>query len=84
MPMATEPKVTNAMLLQFMQGVKEELIHRIDAVEVKLRKEMKEGFAKVDRQLEEAKQHRQALQEDLEVTISMQAKQQKQLASLSR
>ncbi|MFH1670776.1 MAG: hypothetical protein ABIA92_04285 [Patescibacteria group bacterium] len=76
-------EITNNVLLEHMQGMKYELQQQIEGLEKKIEKvdttltqQMREGF-------EEAKQHRQALQEDLEATIAMQAKHQQKLAKIS-
>jgi predicted nucleic acid-binding Zn-ribbon protein len=49
-----------------------------------LRQEMRTGFADVHEELEDAKQHRIALQEDLFETMRVQHTHEKKLARLSR
>ncbi|MCF7844686.1 MAG: hypothetical protein K9M03_02550 [Kiritimatiellales bacterium] len=72
-------EITNKVLLEHIQGMKYELQQQIEGLEKKIEKveqQMKGGF-------DEAKQHRQALQEDLEATIAMQAKHQQKLEKIS-
>ena len=75
-----EGEITNKVLLEHMQGMKHELLQKIGLVEEglkRLRQDTNQGF-------EEAKQHRQALQEDLEETMRVQSGHTKRLATLSR
>lgn len=85
--------ITNRMLLGHMQAMKNELLQKIMAVEGGW-ENMGEGLQqlkiviqrleqKVDRGFEEATQHRQALQEDLEATMQLQLKQQRKLERIS-
>jgi hypothetical protein len=81
--------ITNIVLLQHMQAMKsslelkiEAIVQKIDVLDQKVDKntasltsEMRSGF-------EEARQHRQALQEDLEATMHMLSKHEKKLARL--
>lgn len=71
-------EITTRMLLEHMQAMKSELLQRISSLEIKvttLANTMNVGF-------EDARLHRQALQEDLEVTILMVGKHDKKLAHL--
>lgn len=81
--MTDDGAITNQMLLEHMQASilssKVEVLQRIDKLEGRvdrLQERVEKGF-------EEARQHRQALQEDLDATIRTQFKHQKQLALLS-
>ncbi len=70
--------ITNIALLQHIQAMKSGLELQIAAVDQKIDKntdEMRKGF-------EEARQHRQALQEDLEATMRMLSKHETKLARL--
>ena len=81
--------ITNIVLLEHMQVMKSDLQQQIAALDQKidqkiarvekntanLTEEMRKGF-------EEARQHRQALQEDLEATMRMLAKHNVKLAQL--
>ncbi len=78
--------ITNGMLLEHMQGMKNDLQQQIanvdkkltnliKGVEIKLTEDMTRGF-------EEARQHRQALQEDLEETMRVLSQHGKKLARL--
>ena len=74
--------ITNIVLLQHIQAMKSSLEVQIAAVDQKvdrntatLTEEMHKGF-------EEARQHRQALQEDLEATMHMLSKHETKLARL--
>lgn len=74
--------ITNVVLLQHIQAMKSSLELQIAAVDQKvdrntsaLTSEMRKGF-------EEARQHRQALQEDLEATMRMLSKHETKLARL--
>ena len=70
--------ITNIVLLQHMQAMKSSLELQIAAVDKKVdnnTSEMRKGF-------EEARQHRQALQEDLEATMHMLSKHETKLARL--
>ncbi len=77
--MTNDGIITNRMLLEHQQAMKSELSERINHLEQKVdRLEQK-----VDRGFEEARQHRQALQEDLDATIRLQGKHSEQLAQLA-
>ena len=74
--------ITNIVLLQHIHAMKSSLEEQIAAVDQKidrntaiLTSEMRKGF-------EEARQHRQALQEDLEATMRMLSKHDTKLARL--
>ncbi len=77
--------ITNIVLLRHMQAMKSDLQEQIAALDRKiegvnknttsLAEEMRRGF-------EDARQHRQALQEDLEATIRMLGKHDMKLARL--
>jgi len=86
--------ITNKMLLEHMQAMKYELQTQIGGVEQRLggvengltglgecvnnlASDMRQGF-------EDARQHRQALQEDLEATMRLQGKHTATLARLTR
>ena len=80
-------EITNIVLLEHMQGMKNDLQQQIADLDAKiggldgkvsrLDKKMTEGF-------EDARLHRQALQEDLEATMRMLSKHDAKLARLSR
>lgn len=72
--------ITNRMLLEHMQGMKNELKEQTRGIEGRLTR----LESKVDRGFEEAKIHRQALQEDLEATMRQQGKHERKLTSLTR
>ncbi len=84
--------ITNRLLLQHMQGMKSEILTRFDGLETRvdtLEKKVDDGFENVrrkfesvDRQFEVARQHREALQEDLDASIRMLGKHDKKLARL--
>jgi len=65
--MTDDGTITNRMLLEHQQAMRSDLTKRIDHMEMK----MDRKFVDVDRQFAEARQHREALQEDLEATIRM-------------
>ncbi len=77
--------ITNSMLLAHMQAMKNDLQQQIVGLDKKvvsldrkmttLTEDMRCGF-------EDARQHRQALQEDLEATMHMQSKHSAKLAHL--
>ncbi len=69
-------RITSAIILRHLQGLEQRITKRFEAVEkdVKsLRKETHQGF-------EDARKHREALQEDLDATIRMVGKHEKKLA----
>ncbi len=68
--------ITNIVLLQHIMAMKTGLESQIAALDVKLTTEMRNGF-------EEAREHRQALQEDLEATMKMLGKHERKLSRLS-
>lgn len=71
--------ITNGVLLEHIQAMKNDLIQRIDLVDTtveRLTQRVEQGF-------EEARLHRQALQEDLDATIRMVGKHDKKLACIS-
>jgi len=82
------------MLLEHMQGMKYEFLQRIGSVDGRLEnmdgrlKNVEEGLKGLrqdtNQGFEEARQHRQALQEDLEETMRVQNGHTKKLATLSR
>ena len=72
--------VTPRMLLQHMQGMKSDLQTQISH----LASEVRNGFAETRRQFEEAREHRQALQEDLEETMRQQSKQNTRITRLQK
>lgn len=74
--------ITNIVLLQHIQAMKSSLElqiasvdQKIDGNTAKLTEEMRQGFA-------EAREHRQALQEDLEETMRLLSKHETKLARL--
>jgi hypothetical protein len=80
--MTDEGKITNKMLFDHIQlGRKEtrEIKKDLQRLEEKVDK----GFAYVDRRFEEARLHREAIQEDLDATIKMQAAHEQELAVLT-
>ena len=71
-------EITNIVLLQHIHAMKSSLESQIAALDQKVDKttiEMRTGF-------EEARQHRQALQGDLEATMRMLSKHESKLARL--
>ncbi|MBI3336367.1 hypothetical protein HYZ98_02255 [Candidatus Peregrinibacteria bacterium] len=79
-------EITNKVLLEHMQGMKYELKQEMKDMKQEIRgvkNDVVRLEQKVDRGFEEAKEHRQALQEDLEATIAMQAKHQRKLEKIS-
>ena len=81
--------ITNGMLLQHMQGMKNDLQQLING----LKTELKQDIGRLDNKItvlatqveqgfEDARQHRQALQEDLEETMRVQGKHGAKLARL--
>lgn len=91
--MTNDGTITNRMLLEHIQGSKYELSQKIDVLSERVeRLEVKvdRGFVQIDRRfadvyhkLDEARLHRETLQEDLEATIKMQSAHQKKIATLS-
>jgi hypothetical protein len=77
--MTDDGTITNRMLLEHMQAGDNALKQELK----ELKKEVQQGFQKVDLQLQEAKEHREAIQEDLDATIKMQASHEQELAMLS-
>lgn len=85
-------RITNGILLQHMQGMKSELKQdikglgeRMDSLEgkvIRLEKKVDMGFEDARRQFEDARKHREALQEDLNATIQMVGKHQRKLARI--
>lgn len=81
--------ITNIVLLQHIQAMKSSLEVQIAAVKGSLEVQIAAVDQKVDRNadeirkgFEEARQHRQALQEDLEATMLMLSKHETKLARL--
>ena len=84
--------ITNGILLEHMQGMKNDLQQQIGGVNQQIggiivRMDRLEGKItrleqKVDEGFDDARLHRQALQEDLEATITLQAKHGAKLARL--
>lgn len=77
--MTDDGTITNRMLLEHQQAMKRELTDRINTLEQKVDR----GFADNDRRFEEARRHREGLQEDLEATMMMQYRHEKELAVLT-
>jgi len=77
--------ITNKMLLEHMQAMKNELIQKFYGLENRfsgLENKVSHLEQKMDQGFEEARQHREAMQEDLDATIRMQAKHDKKLARI--
>ncbi|MDP7246997.1 MAG: hypothetical protein QF741_00020 [Candidatus Peribacteraceae bacterium] len=82
--------ITNKVLLEHMQGMKAELLELILDIKSEL-KEVKFELngkidtleKKVDRGFEDARKHRQAIQEDLDASIVMLGKHQAKLEKVS-
>ena len=72
--------VTNRLLLQHIQGMKSDLQTQIS----NLGKEMRQEFGKVHEELEGARKHREALQEDLYETMRVQGKHSRKIKALAR
>lgn len=70
--------ITNRLLLEHMQGMKNDLQQQIGNLDEKITK-LEEN---VNRGFEEARIHRQALQEDLDASITMLGKHDRKLARL--
>jgi hypothetical protein len=85
--MTDDGTITNRMLLEHMQGQKNELMQRIEESNQELKREFGQRFDRLEREIrngfEEAHQHRQALQEDLEVTMKEQFAQKRQIAAMA-
>ncbi len=78
-------RITLGIILEHIQALKNDLQQQISRLDQKVDKgfdEVNRRFVEVDRKFEEARLHRQALQEDLEATIRLQSKQQKQIRRL--
>lgn len=82
--------ITNQVLLDHMQSMKFELQQEMRGMKFELQheirdvqKNLKNLEERVERGFEEARLHREALQEDLEATMRMQAKHQRKLEKLS-
>jgi DUF917 family protein len=80
--------ITNGMLLEHMQGMKHELLQKISDLDRKFTGELHGSIGrlerKVDRGFDEARLHRQALQEDLEATMRMLSKHEATFARLDK
>jgi hypothetical protein len=75
--------ITNKMLLEHIQAGNNSLRHEFKKDIERLEKKMDRKFADVDRRFEEARTHREGIQEDLEATIKMQASHDRELAVLT-
>ena len=73
-------RITLRTVVDHIQAVKNDLQLQIHSLE----KRMDRGFTEVHEELEEAKRHRIALQEDLFETMRVQSTHTKKLARLSR
>ena len=71
-------------LLQKIQGTKDDLLRQMLIMKNDLQRQIYILDAKVDKGFEEARQHRQTLQEDLEATMRMLSKHETKLARLTR
>lgn len=83
MSMADKKVITNKVLLQHIQDMKNDLQQQINRLDQKVDRgfvEVHVRFAEVARKFEEARQHRQALQEDLDATIRLVSKHEVKLA----
>ena len=79
--------ITNKMLLEHMQAMKYELQQQINTLQLDmtgLKKEVKCLRWDMKRGFEEARLHREALQEDLKATMRIQRKHGRKLAQLSK
>lgn len=86
--------ITKAMLLEDIQAIKNDLQGQIGNVTTRLTGlegsitnlaiEMRHGLSRMDQRFEEARLHRQALQEDLDATIRMQGKHETAIARQSK
>ncbi len=77
--------ISTGMLLEHMQGMKNDLQQQIAGLDNKVEKgfsKVDRKFEEIDRKFEEAKQHRQALQEDLDASIRMLGKHEAKLSRL--
>ncbi len=79
-PMADE--ITNIMLLRYLERMKADLERQIAALDQKLSGRIDGLEVRMNQGFEEARQHRQALQEDLEATMRMLAKHDRKLAKM--
>lgn len=77
-PAFVSAHVSTTVLLQHMLGMKSDLQAQID----RIGKKMDEGFAEMRQGFKEAREHREALQEDLYATMRVQHKHSKKLARL--
>jgi peptidoglycan hydrolase CwlO-like protein len=78
-------EITNRVLLEHIQAMKQDLQMQITALDRKVDTGftyMHRKFSDIDAKLEDARQHREALQEDLVATIRQVAKHEKKLARL--
>ena len=78
-------EITNRVLLEHMQGMKNDLQQQISSLDVKvtgLEQKLTQLAHKVDEGFEDARRHRQALQEDLEETMKVQGRDATKLARL--
>jgi hypothetical protein len=80
-------KITNGMLLEHIQAMRNDLQQQI----MGLRNDMEKGFAgvarkfvEIDAKFEDARLHREALQEDLVATMRQVGKHEKKLVRLSK
>lgn len=74
------PRITNGILLEHIQGMRNDLQSQINALALqitRLERKVDQGFA-------EAREHREALQEDLDATIRLQYKHGRKLERLAR
>lgn len=77
--------ITNKMLLEHMQAMKQDLLRQISGLDTKvggLDAKVSRLEERVERGFEDARLHRQALQEDLEATMRMLAKHEAKLVRL--
>lgn len=84
--MTDDGTITNRMLLEHQQAMKRELTDRITALEERVDRgftDVNHRFMDVDRRFDEARRHREGLQEDLEATMMMQYRHEKELAVLT-
>lgn len=80
--MRHEDDITNGMLLQHMQGMKTDLQQQISHLDEKIDHVAEKLTEKMDQGFEDARRHRQALQEDLEETMRVQSRHGAKLARI--
>ncbi len=74
--------ISNTVLLEHMQGMKLELQKEIKSAKTELQQQIAQLDGKTDRGFEDARKHRESLQEDLDASIRMLGKHDRKLARL--